>query len=381
MMQNRTHRLEQRFELAIHYPVIFSREVFSADNTVLRDLLQAAGDQRHRVLVVIDSGVLDAHPGLPQDIASYAGQHRDVLELVDQPFVVRGGEVCKTDPQEVDAIWALVEQHRICRHSFVIVIGGGSVLDAAGYAVATAHRGLRLIRMPTTVLSQNDGGVGVKNGINYHGRKNFIGTFSPPSAVINDSKFLSTLDTRDLRSGIAEAIKVALIRDAAFFAYLESHGKELAAFDTDVMREMIERCARLHLEHIREGGDPYEYGSARPLDFGHWSAHKLEQLSGNALRHGEAVAIGIAIDTVYSFHAGLLPEADMKRVVALLQQAGFVLSDAAVGLLDVQESLSDFQEHLGGELTITLLSAIGRGIDVHEINVLLMQRALQQIMH
>jgi 3-dehydroquinate synthase len=379
-MQNRTHRLEQAFKLAIHYPVIFTREVFSADNTVLRDFLQAAGEQCHRVLVVIDSGVLDAHPGLPQDIASYAGHYPEVMELVDRPFVMRGGEVCKSDPQEVDAIRALVERHRICRHSFVIVIGGGAVLDAAGYAVATAHRGLRLIRMPTTVLSQNDGGVGVKNGINYHGRKNFIGTFSPPTAVINDSLFLGTLDARDLRSGIAEAIKVALIRDAAFFDYLEAHGRELAAFDDDVMQEMIERCARLHLDHIREGGDPYENGSARPLDFGHWSAHKLEQLSGHALRHGEAVAIGIAIDTVYSYHAGLLPEADMERVVALLQQVGFVLNDAALGLLDVQESLADFQEHLGGMLTITLLSAIGQGIGVHEIDVALMQQAVQQIM-
>ncbi|MDH3900302.1 MAG: 3-dehydroquinate synthase [Gammaproteobacteria bacterium] len=379
-MQNQTHRLEQEFELAVHYPVIFTREVFATDNTVLRDFLQAAGDQRHRVLVVIDSGVLDAHPGLPQDIASYAGHYPDVMELVGQPFIVRGGEVCKTDPHEVDAIWALVERHRICRHSYVIVIGGGSVLDAAGYAVATVHRGLRLIRMPTTVLSQNDAGVGVKNGINYHGKKNFIGTFSPPSAVINDSKFLNTLDPRDLRSGIAEAIKVALIRDAVFFDYLEAHGRELAQFNDDVMREMIERCARLHLDHIREGGDPYEYGSARPLDFGHWSAHKLEQLSDHVLRHGEAVAIGIAIDAVYSFHAGLLSETDMERVVVLLQQIGFDLNNAALGLLDVQVSLSDFQEHLGGVLTITLLSAIGQGIDVHEIDVPLMQRSVQRIM-
>lgn len=379
-MRNLTHRLEQEFELAIHYPVIFTREVFALHNTVLRDLFQEAGKQCHRVLVVIDSGVLDAYPGLPHDIASYARHYPDVMELVDRPFIVRGGEVCKTDPQEVDAIWALVERHRICRHSFVIAIGGGSVLDAAGYAVATVHRGIRLIRMPTTVLSQCDGGVGVKNGINYHGRKNFIGTFTPPSAVINDSNFLSTLDARDLRSGIAEAIKVALIRDNVFFDYLESHGRELAEFNDDVMREMIGHCARLHLDHIREGGDPYEYGSARPLDFGHWSAHKLEELSDHALRHGEAVAIGIAIDTIYSFHAGMLPKADMERVVTLLQQVGFDLNDATLDLLDVQLSLSEFQEHLGGVLTITLLSAIGQGTDVHEIDESLMQRSIQQLM-
>ncbi|MFV2033108.1 MAG: 3-dehydroquinate synthase [Gammaproteobacteria bacterium] len=379
-MQDRTYRLEQGFELALHYPVIFTRNVFSADNATLKDFLQSTGDQRHRVLVVIDSGVLDAHPDLPRDITSYAGHYPDVMELIDQPFIIRGGEICKSDLYEVDKIWSLVERHRICRHSFVIVIGGGSVLDCVGYAVATAHRGLRLIRMPTTVLSQNDGGVGVKNGINYRGRKNFIGTFFAPSAVFNDSEFLSTLDPRDLRSGIAEAIKVALIRDAIFFEYLESHAGELAEFDDDVMREMIVHCARLHLEHIREGGDPYENGSARPLDFGHWSAHKLEELSNHALRHGEAVAIGIAVDAVYSFHAGLLAEAEMERVVTLLQRVGFDLHDTALGLLDVKSSLADFQEHLGGELTVTLLSAIGYHIDVHEIDESLMQRSVQRFM-
>ena len=379
-MQDRTYRLEQVIELAVRYPVIFTHKVFSVDNTALKDFLQTAGDRRHRVLVVIDSGVLDAYPDLPQEITSYSEHYSDVMQLVDRPFVVRGGEICKSDPQEVGEIRTLVKQHRICRHSFVIVIGGGAVLDAAGYAVATAHRGLRLIRMPTTVLSQNDGGVGIKNGINYLGRKNFIGTFSAPSAVINDSQFLGTLDVRDLRSGIAEAIKVALICDAALFDYLESQGSKLVEFDDEVMQEMIVRCATLHLDHIRKCGDPYEYRSARPLDFGHWSAHNLEELSGHALRHGEAVAIGIAIDTVYSCYAGLLPEAAMKRILELLKKVGFDLHDSALGLLDVQASLADFQEHLGGKLTVTLLSAIGQGIDAHEIDVSLMQRSIQRFL-
>jgi 3-dehydroquinate synthase len=183
---------------------------------------------------------------------------------------------------------------QIDRHSFVIVVGGGAVLDVAGYAAAVVHRGVRLVRIPTTVLAQNDAGVGVKNGINAFGAKNFLGVFAPPFAVIDDSRFLSTLDPRDQVAGMAEAVKVAAIRDPVFFEWLVDHSDALASFELVHVERMIRRCAELHLAHIAGGGDPFETGNARPLDFGHWSAHKLEILTAHELRHGEAVAIGMA---------------------------------------------------------------------------------------
>lgn len=370
------HTIQQTFKVSYSYPVIFTRGLFAHDNVVLANLLRGSGRESNRALVVIDSEVARLTPGLLELIGNYAQIHSPVIEFVAPPFLVRGGEICKHEPLEVERIHYLVERHRLCRHSFIIAIGGGAVLDAAGYAAATAHRGIRLIRLPTTVLAQNDAGVGVKNGINAFGRKNFLGTFAPPFAVINDLDFLKTLDERDLRSGIAEAVKVGLIRDREFFDSLYAERAELADFSPVAMERMIVRCAELHLEHIAGAGDPFECGSSRPLDFGHWNAHKLEELTGSELRHGEAVAIGIALDSLYSRHKGLLNELDLHRILTMLEDIGFALYHPALSWLDVGKALQEFQEHLGGGLSIPLLKGIGTRIEAHEIDIQLMKRCI-----
>ena len=273
---------------------------------------------------------------------------------------------------------------RLCRHSFVVAIGGGAVLDAVGYAAATAHRGIRLLRVPTTVLAQDDSAMGVKNGINAFGKKNYLGTFAPPFAVINDSSFLATLSDRDWRAGVSEAIKAALIKDRAFFDFLEQHAPLLKARDLPAMEQVIRRCAALHLTHIATGGDPFELGSSRPLDFGHWSAHKLEHLTNYRLGHGEAVAIGIALDTTYSYLAGFLPEDDWRRIISLLPAIGLSVYAPELGQdLDQEDSpsnvlrgLDEFREHLGGTLTILMLRSIGAPFDVHEIRKDVMIRSI-----
>jgi 3-dehydroquinate synthase len=272
---------------------------------------------------------------------------------------------------------------RIDRQSFAIAIGGGAVLDAVGFAATIFHRGVRHIRFPTTVLAQDDSGVGVKNGINGFGYKNLLGTFALPFAVINDSSFLDALPEREKRGGMAEAVKVALIRDADFFFWLEREADPLARFEPNAVDSLVRRCAELHMHQIAHGGDPFETGSARPLDFGHWSAHKLETLTRHALRHGEAVAIGIALDTRYSVLAGLLAEGEDARVARLLTRLGFRLWDDALALKDergrrrVLAGLADFQEHLGGELTVTLLAGIGRGIEVHAMDQKLIEQSIR----
>jgi 3-dehydroquinate synthase len=200
--------------------------------------------------------------------------------------------------------------------------------------------------------------------------------------VINDFDFLTTLSRRDRIAGMAEAVKVALVRDAAFFDWLCEHAARLAALEPEATAYMVERCARLHVEHICTSGDPFEFGSARPLDFGHWAAHKLEGLTQHRLRHGEAVAIGIALDTRYSFEAGLLGETHALAIHRLLGELGFRLYDGALELLDAQgrprvlEGLREFQEHLGGELTVSLLRAPGVAVDTHYMASELIQRSI-----
>lgn len=369
-------KIQQQFKVSYSFPIIFTRDVFSVNNPVLSQVLEGSGKKHNRMLIIIDSNVFENTFELADKIERYAEHHNDIVEFVSSPFIIRGGEACKKDLTDVEKIHALIDKHRMCRHSFVLVIGGGAVLDAAGYAAATAHRGLRIIRMPTTTLSQNDAGVGVKTGINAFGRKNFIGTFSPPFAIINDFDFLNTLPAKILRSGISEAVKVALIKDRDFFDFLYDNRHKLSSFMPDVMEEMITRCAGLHIEHIKEGGDPFEKGSSRPLDFGHWSAHKIEELTGGDIQHGEAVAIGIALDSLYSFHTGRISEIELKKIISILEDVGFDLYHWSLSWMDINRSLEEFQEHLGGELTIPQLNGIGDKIDVHKIDASLLRKCV-----
>ena len=377
-----THR--QSFSIDYSYPVYFTRDLFDLANPCLHRALSAVEpEKRHRFAMFVDEGVALASPTLLARAARHAAAHASTMALAGEIVVVPGGETVKNQHDCVENILRELSSRQIDRQSFAIVIGGGAVLDAVGFAAAIFHRGVHHIRCPTTVLAQDDSGVGVKNAINAFGFKNLLGTFAPPFAVINDSAFLDILPEREKRGGMAEAVKVALIRDADFFVWLERESDALARFEPNALDTLVRRCAKLHMHQIAHGGDPFETGSARPLDYGHWSAHKLEGLTRNALRHGEAVAIGIALDARYSVLSGLLAEGEEMRVLRLLARLGFTLWDDALDLKDekgrrrVISGLADFQEHLGGELTITLLEAIGRGIEVHAMDDALIEQSIR----
>ena len=343
--------IRQRVTVDFSYDVHFTEHLFQPTNRLLAETIgQPDAPDPKKVVAVVDDGLLPHYPQLLEQIADYAQAHGNVMTLTKAPVVVPGGEAAKNDPALVDRIHRVIYEAHLDRHAYVVAIGGGAVLDLAGYAAATAHRGIRLIRVPTTALAQNDSGVGVKNGINAFDTKNFLGTFAPPHAVLNDSTFLQTLDDRDWRAGIAEAIKVAL-------------------------------------EHIASSGDPFELGSSRPLDFGHWAAHKLEELTDYALRHGEAVAIGIALDCVYAHLEGRLEVDARDAILDLMDALGF---DLYVPELDAYlddpdhprclfQGLDAFREHLGGELTIMLIDTIGHGVNVHSVNRDLYREAVHRL--
>lgn len=375
--------LQQVFQVKFEYKVFFTTHLFDEKNDVFRSFFESGKNPgvTQKVLFVIDDGFLKHHPYLPDQIKSYFLGLADI-RLVENLVILPGGETVKNNEEYFYKIVKAVHHYGIDRHSYLVAIGGGSVLDVAGYAAGVSHRGIRHIRIPTTVLSQNDSGVGVKNGINYYTKKNFLGTFSPPVAVFNDYHFLTTLDDAEWRSGISEAIKVALIKDAVFYHWLETHAEKLVKRDMPTMQYLIKRCAELHLQHIA-GADPFESGSSRPLDFGHWSAHKLEQLSDFSIRHGEAVAIGIALDTVYSFLSGRLKESAMKRILKMIKTLGLPLTHSLLEVTDEKSALLDglneFREHLGGRLTIMLLKDIGKGEEVNEMDAVLVKQASQWI--
>jgi len=368
--------IQRAIQVGYDLQVFFTQNAFDARNLVLRNVLsQGKPCQTGKALVVLDEALSQGQPELARLIESYFAAHADALELVCPPLIIEGGERTKNSYFHVSEIHSHIDRYHIDRHSYVIGIGGGALLDMVGLAAATAHRGVRHVRMPTTTLSQADSGVGVKNGINAFGKKNFIGAFAPPFAVINDFQLLGSLSDRDKRAGYVEAVKVALIRDAEFFSSLERDASALARFEPATMQRVIYRCAELHLNHIATSGDPFEFGSARPLDFGHWAAHKLEQISEFKIRHGEAVAIGIALDTIYSRKIGYLDAASAERALKLLEGLGFdlfaneLMHVGSENSLIVLEGLEEFREHLGGELAITLLKGIGRGFETHEVSL------------
>jgi 3-dehydroquinate synthase len=378
--------LEKIIRLEHTHRILFTREVFAPRNTTIRDLLTL--DQPHklpRVLIFVDEAVATANRDLLDDITSHATINADAFTLVDDPIVIPGGEPCKNDFRLVECCWDAINEAALDRHSYIFVIGGGAALDLVCFAASTAHRGIRHVRFPTTTLSQGDGGVGVKNGVNYFGKKNWVGSFSVPFAVINDFAFLETLPARERRNGIIEAIKVSLIRDRAFFEQIESNADDLASLKQSALEQIIQRSAELHVEHIATGGDPFELGSARPLDFGHWAAHKLEQISRFEITHGEAVAIGMAVDLVYSRLAGLLTAETCECILKLIERIGFetfsphLLDTGRSGNAIILEGLEEFREHLGGELTVTLVPEIGTKLEVHEMNRVMILKALEEL--
>jgi 3-dehydroquinate synthase len=363
--------LEQQFAVEFAFPVYFTRDVWDPDNPVFVNAVRRREPGReHRVLPVIDSNVAAGHPTLERDLTGYFGEHAGAIALAGLPVTVPGGEAIKNDFSQVLRLLEAMDRAHLDRQSFVAVIGGGSVLDVVSFASAIAHRGVRTIRLPTTVLSQGDSGFAVKNGVNFFGKKNFVGTFVPPFAVINDARLLESLKPRDRVSGVSEAIKVALLKDPSFFATIEAAAPALAEGDLEVLTPVIRRSAELHLAHICGNGDPFEQGSARPLDFGHWSAHKLESLTNFRLGHGEAVAIGMALDVCYSTLQGDLPLDAAERILSVIGRVGLPMWDEALithgldGVPEIIAGLREFREHLGGSLHVTLLRGIGDSFEV-----------------
>ena len=382
----KSHIVQQSFEVSLKYPVVFGHHVFTPDNESLAKLLVEPGSSRRaRCLVILDDGVATAFPQLTEQIHRWFADREDTLDLVCPVQEVSGGEPIKNDYRRVMALVDMMLEYHLCRHSYVIVIGGGAVLDATGFAAALVHRGLRLVRMPSTTLAQDDAGIGVKNGMNLHGGKNSVGTFAAPFAVLNDLSLLSGQSDADWIGGVSEAFKVALIKDSAFFDELCALSPALGRRDADALERVVIRCAKLHLEHIATSGDPFELGSARPLDFGHWSAHQLECMSNFQISHGHAVALGIALDSVYACRTGWMSEETLERLLSALEACGFALDvpewhrRLGDGRRALFLGLDAFQEHLGGDLCLSMPDGVGRRREISEVDEALFDEAISTL--
>ena len=356
-----------------------THDVLGTEQQVLLELLADSEGRIPRVQFWLDENVATANPNLTQRIHVFCRRHSRKLQLTGKIQFVPGGEAVKNDVHIIERLLKCFHNADLDRRSYVVVIGGGAVLDAVGFAAAIAHRGIRLIRLPTTTLAQADSGIGVKNGINLFQRKNWVGTFAVPWGVINDQTLLATLSDRDFACGFSEALKVAVLKNVDFFHRIHEQAVAIRARGAG-SGAILAESAQWHLQHITGGGDPFEMREARPLDFGHWSAHKLETMTDFQLRHGEAVAIGVAIDSLYSSLAHGLASADAEAILDCLQQLQLLVPHAALSRTDeLFAGLEEFRQHLGGRLTVTMLRGIGDPLDVHHIDRGLMRQAIADV--
>ena len=381
-MSSNPDKINVDFDVPFTHRLRFTGDLFGADGDVLAELLETSDDKPARIQFWLDQNVADSQPKLISLVKRFADSRPDQVQRIGQIQLVPGGEEAKNDIHLLEQILKVFNVSDLDRRSYIVAIGGGAVLDAVGFATSIAHRGLRLVRIPTTTLSQADSGIGVKNSMNLFHKKNWMGSFAVPWAVINDSEMLSTLSNRDFIGGFSEAVKVSLLKDRAMFDQICRSAGEIANREMNVAEPIIRSSAQLHLDHITRGGDPFEMLEARPLDFGHWSAHKMETMSDFSLRHGEAVAIGVAIDTVYSSLEMGLSEKIAEQVLQCLGNLGFHLADPSLTNVEVLfDGLEEFRQHLGGRLTLTMLEDVGQPREVHTVNRDKMLKAIEQVAH
>jgi len=353
----------------------FTRDCFEADwDQIVPWFRSDTGAAR--IQIWIDRAVATANTRLLPNLHARLEEHRSHLELVSPIQCIDGGEQAKNDEETVNHIFRSIDRDGLDRRSYIVVVGGGALLDAVGYAAAISHRGIRLIRFPTTTLAQADSGVGVKNAINAFGKKNWKGTFAVPWGGVNDQGLIAHLPERDFRAGFSEAVKVALLKSPSAFRFLCKHASDIAQRDWTAVMPAIRSSVLMHLHHITHGGDPFEMQEARPLDFRHWSAHKLEQLTQYSLRHGEAVSIGVALDTIYSHLVLGLDRADAMNAVQALLALGLPIYDPYLESRLIFDGLEEFRQHLGGRLTLTMLRGVGSAVSVHEVDNQAMKKAV-----
>ncbi len=269
------------------------------------------------------------------------------------------------------------------RGSPVIALGGGIVGDTAGFAAATFMRGLPLVQVPTTLLAMVDAAIGGKTGVNFDLPggglgKNLIGAFWQPKAVVVDPLVLGTLHPRDLRCGLAECVKYALIADASLLDFLEAHAAALLALETESLMTLIERCVRIKAAIVAE--DELETGRRALLNLGHTFAHAIESRPEAGLRHGEAVAVGLVAASHCALRRGGLQRRDVQRIVGVLESLGLPRRlPEPIGLDALTQAMRYDKKTLGGRMRLIMSTALGSAEITDEVSADVIRAAWEEV--
>ena len=281
------------------------------------------------------------------------------------PIIMTEGE----DSKDFQSLYGLVErliQNRVHRRELVLCVGGGVCCDVGGLLALLYMRGMDYVNIPTSLMAQIDGAIGGKVGANFGVRKNLLGGFHHPLAVFIDPAFLTTLSEEHFRGALAEAVKVAIIRDDdALFDLLDRRAGELLLREHDILFELVTRCVEEKLALLRD--DPFEIDLDRELNLGHAVAHALERLpimiGSRKPSHGEAVAIGLATKTRFAVRKGMCDRARAKRLIAILTRLGLPVAPTSHNLGEVRNQLSRIAEHRGGRMRL-VVPVTGGGVKI-----------------
>lgn len=324
------------------YPILIDAGILGRPGVL--DAHVAARD----VLVVSNTSVAPLY--LPA-LSAALGSRRLV------PVILPDGEAHKT-LANVSRVLDVLIANRLGRDCAVLALGGGVVGDLAGFAAASYQRGVAFVQVPTTLLAQVDSAVGGKTGVNHAGGKNLIGAFHQPTAVMIDTRTLTTLPARELRAGLAEVIKYGLICDAALFAWLEAHLDALLAGEPEALAHVIRRSCEIKAAIV--GRDEREQGERALLNLGHSFGHALEAATAyQEWLHGEAVGAGLVMAAAMSQACGFLSAADAARVRQLVERAGLPAHVANVGPRALLEHMRIDKKVKGGRIRLVLLRGIG----------------------
>jgi 3-dehydroquinate synthase len=264
--------------------------------------------------------------------------------------------------QSVLEVCALARENELGRHDLLIAFGGGVCSDIVTVAASLVRRGVPYARLPTTLLAQVDAAIGLKGGVNFGGAKNYLGCFKTPTRVLVDPRFLRSLPPRYLRCGMAEILKIALVRDSYLFEQIEHQGAALVgshfASPSEGARRIIERAIELMLEELETNA--YEdHGLQRCVDFGHTFSPILEIASGYGLHHGEAVAIDMSLSCAIASELGFLSSYELERILAVFVELGLPTCSELYDVALLETAMAQAVKHRAGHLNLVVPIRVG----------------------
>jgi 3-dehydroquinate synthase len=365
---------EVKAQLEVNYRVTMTRGLLNPADPAFAQICGVDGSKQSKRLVVIDSVVLDLYK---EKLNTYFA----AWNILPVWKIITGNEETKTMKQALSVAEAMTEAGLLRRTEAVIAIGGGVVLDIVGFAASLYRRGIPYIRIPTTLMGQVDAGIGIKTGVNFGHHKNRLGTYFAPVAALIDPEFLLTLDQRHIANGVAEIIKMALIKDKTLFQLLEKEVNNLnprvMACECPRIKEIFSRAIAGMLDELEP--NLWEATLERSVDYGHTFSPSLELIANPALLHGEAVAIDMALSIALALYRDLISIGEAERALNLINQAGLPLIHQDFTPELIEKALDDSVKHRDGFQRVPLTAGIGNVTFVNDLTKAELNTALQYV--